>query len=133
MRNPARAYAARFISQLESDCSKNFPVIWIFVRKNSGVQSFVRNFFEFFRFRIGKNQAGKISRQLFLRFSTFNRKNFRFLKFHGQKKFGFFDPSTGSVSRDLRRGSESVAKLTPFFPTFKPDFFGFFNFQSKNF
>jgi len=68
-----------------------------------------------------------------LRFSTFDRKIFRFLKFRGQKKYGFSDPGDGSVSQDLRRGSESVAELTPFFPTFAPTFFGFFKFQSKNF
>ena len=112
---------------------KIFPAIWIFVRKNLAVQTFVRNFFGFFRFRTGKNPAGKISRQLFLRFSTFAPKIFRFLKFHGQKKFGFSDPIPPAMEYDLRRGSESVAELTTFFPTFAPTFFGFFKFQSKNF
>jgi hypothetical protein len=60
---------------------KIFPAIWIFVRKNLAVQTFIRNFFGFFRFRTGKKLAEKISRQLFLRFSTFDRKIFRFLKF----------------------------------------------------
>jgi hypothetical protein len=112
---------------------KIFPAIWIFVRKILAVQTFVRNFFGFFRFRTGKNLAEKISRQLFLRFSTFAPKIFRQKNFHGQKKYGFSDPGVGSVSQDLRRGIESVAELTPFFPTFAPTFFGFFNFQSKNF
>ncbi len=37
------------------------------------------------------------------------------------------------IEWDLRRGSESVAELTPFFPTFAPTFFGFFNFRPENF
>ncbi|MGP8254155.1 MAG: hypothetical protein ACLQMU_00530 [Methanoregula sp.] len=40
---------------------------------------------------------------------------------------------TQAMSRDLRRNSELVAELTPFFPTFTPDFFGFFNFRTGNF
>jgi len=68
-----------------------------------------------------------------LRFSTFDRKILRFLKFHGQKKYAVSDPVVGSVSQDLRRRSELVAELTTFFPTFAPTLFGFFKFQSKNF
>jgi hypothetical protein len=131
--NYAGVQTVRPCSYLESDCSKNFPAIWIFVRKNLAVQTFARNFFGFFNFQTEKNTAGKISSQIFLRFSTFDRKIFRFLKFHGQKKYGFSNSGVGSVSQDLRRRRELVAELTPFFPTFAPTFFRFFNFQSKNF
>ena len=68
-----------------------FPAIWIFVRKNPGVQTFARNFFGDFIFRTGEKPAGKISRQLFLQFSTFAPKIFRPGKFRGQKKYGLPD------------------------------------------
>jgi hypothetical protein len=50
----------------------------------------------------------KISTGKFLGFSTFDRKNFRFFKFRGQKKSGFSDPGAGSLLQDLRRRSELV-------------------------
>ena len=85
-----------------------FPAIWIFVRKNPGVQTFARNFFGDFIFRTGEKPAGKISRQLFLRFSTFAPKIFRPGKFRGQKKYGFSAAPAWAADRDLRRRSELV-------------------------
>ena len=110
-----------------------FSAILIFVRKNPGVRDFARNFFEFFRFQTGKDPAKISSRQLFLQILTFAPKIFRQKKFYCQKKSGFSHPGAGSLLHDLRRRSELVVELTPFFPTFAPTFFGFFNFQSKNF
>jgi len=112
---------------------QNFPAILIFLQKNPGVQTFARNFFGFFNFQTGKNLAGKISIQIFLRFPTFDRKFFWFLKFRGKKKYGISDPGAGTASQDLRRRSELVVQLTPFFPTFAPTFFGIFNFQPEFF
>jgi hypothetical protein len=89
--------------------SKLFPAIFIFVRKNSAARTFARNFFGFFNFQTGKNPAGEVSFQNFLRFSTFNRKFFWFFKFRGKKKSVFSDSGAGSVSQDLRRRSELVA------------------------
>jgi hypothetical protein len=109
---------------------KIFPAILLFVRKNLIVQTFVRNFFGFFRFRTGKNLAGEISIRNFLRFSTFDWKILRLLKFHGQKKSVFSDASAGPVSQDLRRRSELVAELTIFFSTFNRKYFWFFRFRS---
>jgi len=68
-----------------------------------------------------------------LDFSTFNRKFFWILKFHGQKKSGFPDAMTCVPENGLRRWCQSVAKLTTFFPTFAPTFFSFFNFRPENF
>jgi len=55
------------------------------------------------------------------------------LKFRGKKKYGISDPGAGTASQDLRRRSELVVQLTPFFPTFAPTFFGIFNFQPEFF
>ena len=132
-RKPAECRPSGPPSNQNQIAPKIFPAILIFVRKNLAVQTFDRKFFGFFNFQTEKNTAGKISSHLFLRFSTFDRKIFRFLKFHGQKKYAVFDPMPLAMEYDLRRGSELVAELTTFFPTFAPDFFGFFNFQSKNF
>ena len=104
-----------------------------FPPKNPGVQTFARNFFGFFNFQTGKNLAGKISIQIFLRFPTFDRNFFWFLKFRGKKKYGIPDPGAGTASQDLRRRSELVVQLTPIFPTFAPTFFGIFNFQPEFF
>jgi len=62
-----------------------------------------------------------------------SRHKFSGKKFHGQKKYGFPYSITCIPETDLRRWCQSVAKLTPFFPTFAPDFFSFFNFQPENF
>jgi len=85
----------------------------------------------------------QISTGKFLGFSNFAPTFFRFFNFQPeiflvfeisrQKKSGFSGPGAGSVSQGLRRRRESVAELTTFFPTFDRNFFGIFNFQSKNF
>jgi len=96
------------VPQLESNCSKNFSANFDFCPENLAVQTFVRNFIVFFNFQTGKNLAEKISRQLFLRFSTFAPKIFRQKNFHGQKKYGFSGPGAGSVLDGLRRRRELV-------------------------
>ena len=112
---------------------KIFPAIFISVRKNTDVQTFVRNFFGFFRFQTGKSTAVKISVQHFLRFSTFAAKFFRQKKFRGQKKYGFPDSMACIPENGLRRRVELVVEPTPLFPTFVPTFFSFFNFRPENF
>ena len=111
----------------------NFLAFQIFIQKNLAVRTFVRNFFGFFNFQTGKNPAGELSIPKFLRFSKFAPKIFRPGKFRGQKKFRFSDSMAYTLVEDLRRGSELVAELTPFFPTFAPTFFGFFNFRPEKF
>ena len=84
-------------------------------------------------FRAGFFWPGELSFQTFFRFSTFMEKISRSGKFHGQKKYGFSGPPVHALMESLRRGSKCVAEFKPFFPTFVPVFFGFFEFQPENF
>jgi len=122
--------ATRFSCKI-SLYSKIFPAILIFIQKNPGVRTFIRNFFGSFRFQTGKNPAGKFSVQ------NFSGKK----KFAAKKKYGFSDSLSCVPGNDLRRRSELVRELTSFFQlsrqlflkilTFNPKFFAFFNFQAK--
>jgi len=88
---------------------------------------------DFSDFKPEKIRPEKFQSKFFCDFQLSTGKFFWFLKFRGQKKFGFSDPNAGSVSQDLRRKRKLVTELTPFFPTFAPDFFGIFNFQPEFF
>ncbi|MGA9087335.1 MAG: hypothetical protein WB284_11565, partial [Methanoregula sp.] len=91
---------------------EKFPVFQLSNQKKYGRKNFNPKSFPSFNFRGKDFPAREISRP---------------------KKDGFSDPMTQAMPRDLRRNSELVAELTPFFSTFAPDFFGFFNFQPENF
>ena len=67
-----------------------------------GRMNFRPELFWFFQVSNRKKLAGKLSSQIFLRFSTFVPKIFRQKKFHGQKKYGFWGISGGLIFLVLR-------------------------------
>ena len=99
--------------------------------------------FRNFRFCSQNFSAVTISSGKFFGFSNFRAKIFWIRPTFDWKFFGFFKFRTEKNSQNLRlgrfcynrftAGSESVAELTPFFPTFAANIFGIFNFQPENF
>ena len=84
-------------------------------------------------FRAGFFWPGELSFQKFFRFSIFMAKIFQPGKFHDKKQYGLSAPTVRALEESLRWGSECVAEFKPFFPTFVPVFFRFFEFRPENF
>ena len=99
---------------------RKFPVLF---PKFYGRNNFVRKIFWIFQ----------LSRQNFLDRPTFDRKFFGFFKFRTEKNSQKSQIRGRSCYGRFTAGSESVAELTPFFPTFAAKIFGIFNFQPENF
>ena len=123
-------------------CPAHLPMRICAFPKFSGISNFYPEKFGRPDFRSEKfpgfqlsnqKKSGGIFSPTFFGISNFRAENFSAREISQPKKVRFFDPMTQAMPRDLRRGSELVAELTPFFQLFAPTFFGFFNFRPENF